>query len=71
MKVSNSFRLKMLNILIIKINQKAPYVLSVGGTFSTNQWQLPEINCVLPFAQTQVLLYETLHIWQHTQQLFS
>jgi hypothetical protein len=50
----NFFGLKMFNILIIKINQKAPYNLSLGGTFSPNQLLLPEMNRILPFAQTRV-----------------
>ena len=38
--------------------------------YYSDQWRLPQMNCMLPFAPTHISWYQTLHFWQHTQSFF-
>jgi len=76
--IGQNFYIKVSNILSIKnrkfltIYRKCTFESTIAITlwYSSDQWQIPQVNCHLPFTPTRTSWYQTLHFRQRTELLF-
>jgi hypothetical protein len=80
MSVSEFYYLRIFNNVIILKNRilltldgKCTTVGTIPITYwyNSDQWHLPQIKCLLPFAPTHISWYQALYFWKLPSHLFS